>query len=303
MTLIKSKKSLLVISFGIFLSLFFVVHFSFARENTEENALRTMVQKELEKVRVVRKGEVVQKNIEKPKNEINKNKETLPSGVLADDSDMKNGNACFQIEKISLQAKNKLAEQSAKLSVQRMETMQKKEILAKTIDDKKESRRDAWDENFDERFSAIFKNAKTPEQQQAAQNFKNTVTQAIAERRAQIDKATEDFRAGMTASLEDQKTKIDGAVETYHDAVKAAVDAAQTKCNDKASTKIVRDNFHTALEVARKNFEANRTAIEKTKNTTQLLSQVHTAAIVKANADFKTKIEVAATILKTALKN
>jgi hypothetical protein len=301
MTQAKFKKYLLITSFGIFFSLFFVANLSFAQSDvsTNENKLKNIFKNSAEKIQLFNKKE----NTQKPQIEINKNKGTTTPSILADDSNMKNGNACFQIEKISTQANDKLTEQSAKLSAQRMGTTQKKEILAKTIDDKREMRRNAWDENFDARFNAISKSAKTPAQQQAAQNFKNTVTRAIAERRTQIDKATEDFRNGMTSSLEDQKTKIDMAVSTYHDAVGTAVRAAQTKCDDKASLKNAKDTFRVAMEDARKNFETNRAAIEKTKNTTQSLSVAHAAAIAKANTDFKAKIEAAAATLKAALKN
>lgn len=226
---------------------------------------------------------------------------TLPRPKLADDSDMRFGSFCAQIEKVNSKIDVQIAERETKLLKHREESNRKFELRKVEVNEKVFERRIAWDGNFGKRFSMLESRADTQAKKDAVARFRTAVETAAKERRAVVDSILSSFRANASSSIAARQAKIDEIIRTYKAAVSTAAAKAKADCAlQNADSQAIKKAYKESLKVAREKFEADRKEVEKIRVTVNELTAEKKAELKKANADFKVKVEAALKELKAA---
>lgn len=170
-------------------------------------------------------------------------------------------------------------------------------------DSKLEDSRSDADSKRSEMYAKLDAKADTDAEEEAVDDFKKTVEEAVDDRRDAVNAAIETFRTGVDAALASRKDDMQSAADAFAAAMKSALDKAKADCEAGTAPATVRSNFQAALVAAHKALQADRTESEKIRKEIQALADTRQVAIEKAMSDFKATVEAAAEKLKEVMSD
>ena len=155
----------------------------------------------------------------------------------------------------------------------------------------------------DDYFEALRNRAQNEEQKQAAENFVNTVHQAIQTRKEAIDAATEAFRNGVDAIAQRRQQEAENAIAAYKAAVQAAIDKAKSSCEAGEDAPTIKQTFMSEMEAANQALKTSRKNPGENKTETEALRKTRNEALKSAQETFRQTMEQAGKELKTAFES
>ena len=182
-------------------------------------------------------------------------------------------------ERMSNQEKNitdKNSEISTKLQERWMEQ-----------DAKTSEKRLKWDENRKEHFVKLEEKAKNDAEKSALVVFQETVSTAVADRRAAINVAIVAFRQEVEKERGERRKAMEQVRITFKEDIIKAFESAETDCNAAVSPATVRQNLRSDIKDAKDKYQKSYRDIEKLEKTTDQFIATRKAAIEKAIKDFK----------------
>lgn len=219
----------------------------------------------------------------------------------ADNANEKAKGYCARLSVISSKIDQRITNRDARLEAKRIEIADRIEARQNERDARILEKRVKWDTNRAEHFAKMQEKAGTDEKKQAVVTFRETVTAAIAARRAAVDSAIQDFRQGISQAIASRKSSADAVVSTFQNSVQAAFKKAQSDCDNDVDPRTVRENLRADLKTARETLASDRQDIEKLQVSMESLIAVKREAVKTAIEDFKAVVEQARADFKTVL--
>lgn len=142
--------------------------------------------------------------------------------------------------------------------------------------------------------------AKTEDQKNAVNNFKNAMENAVNARKNAVATAASNYRQEIDRIIVSRNSSIDAAVQNFKKSHQTAVQKAKTDCIAGVKPLIAKINFISIIETAKTKLASEK---QKTENPSLLVksaSDNYKNAITKANQDFKTAAEKARAELRAS---
>jgi len=193
-----------------------------------------------------------------------------------------------RLEKINQERKDS----DTKLTGQRQEADTKLAQTRKEADSRKA-----------EHYAKLEALATTDEQKQAVKTFEDTVSGALAIRRAAHDTNRTAFRAGVDAAIQARRSAIDLAVNTLKSDYQVAVVKAQATCAAGTAYKQAADQLKIDLTTARDKFKASKAVVSSIGDQVKALEATRKDANKVADDAFKATFDTALKQLLSAFGN
>lgn len=202
------------------------------------------------------------------------------------------------IEKIS----QRFSEKQNRIQLRAQERLSKWEDNQNLQEARLTKLRSARDANLEESLSMLQERAQNEAQKTATNKFQETVRTAIEARRNAMDETISAFRNSVKKLNETRKADLNENISTFIDAQKKALEKATSGCQNEIDPTAARSSLHSALNLAKTNYNVQKQNREKIRTQMETLIQARKKAIEKTNADFKATIEQAKIELKKAFK-
>jgi hypothetical protein len=223
------------------------------------------------------------------------------SPILASAQVRDNVGFCAQIDTITSNIDQRMADRTAKLNTARANVKSQLSAKKTARDTKLAQSRAKWDQNRTEQYAKLESKAATDVQKQALVSFKTSVNTAISTRRAAVDSASLAYRQGLAAALNARMSAVDAAMTTFKNAEAQAVAKAKADCAAGVKSADVRTAFRASMKAAQDTFQNSRKAIDNVKPTIDALQKTRNDAVKKAISDFESAMDKARRDLKAAL--
>lgn len=224
-----------------------------------------------------------------------------PSFAQTNDKPVSKSHTCAAYSDKSGKEVEKAANVQAKIDAMRASQLGKLNGNRAKNDQKLANTRLAADQKRAQLISKLFSKASTTDAQKAALSvFKSSVNAAVVTRRTSIDTAIATYRTALNSAMASHQSSVDKATSTYKNAVVAAYAKALSGCQANVDQKTIKKNLAAALKAAKQAFEASRHDTEKLPDIIAPLAKTRQQAISAAEANFKTALSHATTILKAA---
>ena len=205
---------------------------------------------------------------------------------------------CARISSVVSKIDQRIDHYTNRLTERRTQNQNRVEERRQERSNRFKEKREKWDTNRAEHFERLEERAQTNEQKQAMLEFKQTITQAISNRRATINVAIENFRNRVSDIKTSRKFSIDSLILDYKNDIKTALAQAETACQGGTEPGTVNKDLRDQLRQIKEDFVAERQSIERIKNETQLLIVIKKEAIKQAIDGFKLTMNQAVEDLK-----
>lgn len=151
---------------------------------------------------------------------------------------------------------------------------------------------------LDDRIVRFREKATTDAQKTAVDAFATAIHNAVSERKTAMDAAKKMFRDGLEAARVSRKSAVNAATTAFAAAVQAALDKAKADCAASGDPIAIRATMTADTEAARKKLQADMKAADRVGDDLNTLNKTRKAAFKKAQADFRTAVEVAVHTLR-----
>ena len=206
---------------------------------------------------------------------------------------------CAKINEITSRIDQRIAEKETKLKIKWQQRANNLESRRASRDMQRVENRASRDTSYEERYKKLEARATTESQKQAVAVFKAASESAIIARKSAIDTAINTFKQSTDQTIASRKSAIDTAINTFKTAKMAAFEKAKADCAAGIDGKITRETLRSSMKSAQEKFKSDRQAIEKIKDSLELVRQDKKQIFEKAISDFKLEMEKARNDLKT----
>lgn len=208
---------------------------------------------------------------------------------------------CARLSSISSKTGQRLADRDAKLEEKRNQIENRINEHRSGRNTRLEEKRIKWDTNRAEHFSMLEEKAQTDEGKQAVFIFIETISAAIAVRRAAVDRAIQNFREGIENIKASRMVSADTAISAFRNSIGTAYESAQSECDNGEDQSTIRQNLRNQLRTARQNFVEAKQEIGNQKTQMETLITTKREATKAAIDEFKAILEQARADFKAAV--
>ncbi len=239
---------------------------------------------------------------------------TLPNFTLAESQKgpkQNQGNAqknnsglafCNRISKME-EIQTRMIEKAEEMKTKREERNQKRMDNRQTREERHIANRLKWDANRSEHFAKLEELANTDEKKLAVLEFRQTMEQAISERRADFDMATSDFQNAIAQEIENRRELLDMTAEEFRNKTQLAIEKAKEAClGEEPDVKNIMNTFKEEMRIAKEEFKAANDSIRGLKDKVQEFSSIRKQSLEQAKEEFKGTLELAKEKLLSVLK-
>jgi hypothetical protein len=202
---------------------------------------------------------------------------------------------------VSDRATQRLADKEAKLKATRDARDLKLSERRQERDSKLAEARDNADSKHTEVVNKLLAKATTDEQKEAVIAFQTAVQAAVTAKRSAIDQARNDFKLGVDNAIAMRKSSMDAAVKTFSDEVTSAESKAKADCAvSGADAAKIREAFRASVEASRAKIKEAVQSAQKVGATAASLNDTRKQAFDNAQNVFRSAMEKARTDLRAA---
>ncbi len=202
---------------------------------------------------------------------------------------------CGNIDKTITQASREMQTKINKISSEKTKQLQLLQTRRDQHNLQIQKQRAASEKQLSASINRLYKQAKTPAQTQAVDNFKTAVTNAMSIRRASIDQAFLAYRNALDQNLQANQTVIDTAVQNFQSNTTQALNQAKTECAGGTAGKTARQHLISNTQSAQKRFIQslkinNQPAIQAAQSldkTAQEATKTFNQSLLKIQAEFR----------------
>ena len=225
----------------------------------------------------------------------------VPSLTLAQDRQRPADglNICDNLDELRDQAQTRRAERAAKMKERHAERVSD---FKSHRDDRRteiEEKRTKREGDREERYAKLRDRATTDGQEEAVEEFIDTIKALVETRMTAVDAAIEAFEDGVEALREERNGAADDFAADVEAAIDAIFDEAEAMCEDEAKPADVRAGIKAGFESMRADFQARR-AEYSFRDDFKALADARKAAIAAARDEFRTGYQAAKEELKAA---
>lgn len=162
-----------------------------------------------------------------------------------------------------------------------------------------ETKRDDADNRRDVKYAELRERADTDAEQDAVDEFEETVEGLVATRRAAIDDAIDAFEAAVEALKDSRGTEVEDFVDDLEIEIKSAFGDAEEACDTTDDPADIRADLQEAIKAIRESYKSRRGG-HSFKEDLAEARETRQAAFEAAKADFMSGLEDAKEELKAA---
>jgi Fe-S cluster assembly scaffold protein SufB len=208
---------------------------------------------------------------------------------------------CEKISNLAEKISQRFSEKQNRVQIRAQERLSKWEDNQNIQEARLTKLRSARDANLEESLNILQERAPNEAQKTAVNKFRETMRTAIETRRNAMDETNSTFRNSVKKLNETRKSDLNENISAFIDAQKKALEKATSGCQNEINPVAARNSLHSALNLAKTNYNVQKQNRERIKTQMEALIQTRKKVIEKTNTDFKSIIEQAKIELKKAL--
>lgn len=218
----------------------------------------------------------------------------VPIVMIAQSNNSQAGKSiCSKISDSSSRTMQRITEKWGRVEGKRAEITNRIQARWQERDSRLLEKQDKWNTNRAQHFQKLRERFQEGEKKQAVIDFQETISEAVANRRAAITEVTINYRQDVQQMKANRQASIDGLKNEFDNAVTVAFEEAEADCNDDLNPGTVRQNLRNDLTAAKEKYHNDYQEIEEISITMDQLIVDRKAAFEEAIQDFKDAMEEA----------